>query len=250
MPANFLSLPSELRNNIYEQILVLQEPIPCQYSSIWCSGLQSLTPSLLRANKTIHIEASTIFYGNNHFDFSMCTWRDMSSFFEQIGRHNASYILHICIKFPKFYDLQLHDVHLETESVITLVKIYYYCTGLVTLTTSLDSTNDMEVELDALDYPKIVEKALALVDALLRSILPLRKIIVQVYEDGPSGHIRRRMEDHGWTINTTKYVESELDYYRGFSDIEGHYDDDGFDDDNDDEYDIDNDSDFWRRATD
>lgn len=109
----------------------------------------------------------------------------------------------------------------------------------------------MELRLDDLDNPKIVTEALKLVDTRFRAISSLQEIIVEVYEDGPSDHIRRRMKSHGWTISTTEYVEEE-DWGRSFSDFD--YDDYGYGDDsggdNYDDYDIDNDSDFWRRAGD
>jgi len=111
----------------------------------------------------------------------------------------------------------------------------------------------MELKLDALDHLKIVAEALALVDASFRAISSLQGIIVEVYEDGPSNHIRRKMESHGWTINVTEQVE-ESDFHRSFGDIEDddyrYSDEYGNDNYGDDDYDIDNDSDFWRRAGD
>jgi len=122
---------------------------------------------------------------------------------------------------------------------------------LSTLTTSLYSTSTIELRLDALDNPKVVTEALKLVNTHFRAISSLQEIIVEVYKDGPSDHIRRKIESHGWTISITEYVEEE-DFDRSFSDFE--YDDYGYDsggdDDDNDTYDIDNDSDFWRRAAD
>lgn len=250
MPTNFLSLPSELRNNIYEQLLVLQEPIACP-TQPWSRQpqLQALTPGLLRTNKTVQLEASSIFYAQNRFDFTECAAEDITSFLGQIGRINANYILYIYIDFPIVHYQDLHDITLEDDSVRILAKIQSDCTKLSTLTTSLYSTNTMEVKLDALDNPKIVVEALALVDTHFRAISSLQEIIVEAYEDGPSDHIRREMQSLGWTISTTEFVE-ESGFDRSLSDIE---DDDYLDDDHDsgsDDYDIDDDSDFWRRAGD
>jgi hypothetical protein len=178
----------------------------------------------------------------------MCASENVASFLEQIGRNNANYIRHICVNFPKFHYLDLHDVTLEDDSVRILAKIQSDCTKLSTLTTSLHSTNAMELKLDALDHPKIVAEALALVGARFRAISSLQEIIVEVYEDGPSDHIRREMKSHGWTISTTEHVE-ELGSDRSFGDIED--DDHRYNYDiGDDDYDIDNDSDYWRRAGD
>lgn len=249
MPANFLSLPSELRNNIYEQLLVLEEPVTLP-TKLWLtqSQIQELTPGLLRANKTVHLEASSILYGQNCFDFTICTSEDVASFLEQIGHNNASYIQYIRVEFPEFHYLDLHDITFEDDSVRILAKIQSNCTNLVKLTTSLHSTNAMEVRLEALDYPKIVAEGLALVDARFRAISSLQEIIVEVYEDGPSDYIRREMKNHGWTIREIEYVE-ESDFNRFFSDTED--DDYRYDDySGGDDYDIDDDSDFWRRAGD
>lgn len=106
----------------------------------------------------------------------------------------------------------------------------------------------MELKLHALDSPKIVAQAIALVNARFRAISSLQEIIVEAYEDGPSDHIRREMKSHGWTISATEHME-ESGSDRSFGDIED--DDYRYDDDSgDDDYDIDDDSDFWRRAGD
>jgi len=245
-PASFLSLPSELRNGIYELILLHQEPI-----DPWVNYIrrQELTPGLLRANKAVHREASSLFYAQNRFDFTKGTLEDVASFLEQIGSNNAAYIRHICVDFPRFLYLDPDHVTLEEDSVGILANIQSGCPNLSTLTTSLHSTNAMEFRLDDLDNPKIVTEALKLVDTRFRAISSLQEIIVEVYEDGPSDHIRRGMTSHGWTISTTENVEEEdWGSFSGFDSDDYGYGDDGGDDYDD--YDIDNDSDFWRRAGD
>jgi hypothetical protein len=107
----------------------------------------------------------------------------------------------------------------------------------------------MRRKLDALDNPKLVAEALLLVDTRFRDILSLQEIIVEVYKDGLSDHIRREMQSHGWTISAKEYVEEEdfdtinrylINYYEAYgynitttsSDDSG--DDSGNDDDDDD----------------
>ena len=242
MPPNFFSLPRELRDQIYKLVLLHQGPIdPCldYYRE------QKLTPGLLRANKTVHREASLLFYAQNQFDFTTVTTEDVASFLKQIGRNNADDIRHIYIDFPKFLCLDPGDVTLEDESVSILASIQSSCANLSTLTTSLYSTNSMELRLDELDYPEVVTEALKLVDIHFRAISSLQEIIVEVYEDSPSDHITK-METRGWKIKTTKYVEEES-FEGDPTDLAydltcgGH---DTYDSD------IDDDSDFWRRARD
>ena len=205
---------------------------------------QKLTPGLLHVNKAIH--ASSLLYAQNRFDFTIGTPEDVASFLRQIGRENADFIQHIYFGFPKFLNLDPDDVTLEDDSVGILANIRSGCANLSTLTTSLFSTNAMELGLDALDNPKVVTEALRLVNTHFRAISFLQEIIVKVYEDGPSDVIRRKMENHGWIISVAEYMEEE-NFDGSLSDFE--YDDYGYDSDGDDDnYDIDNDSDFWRRV--
>ena len=242
MSANFLSLPSELRNKIYEQVLVDQESI----DPFTLSYLRPLTPELLRTNSTVCREASSLLYAQNHFDFATCDFEFVVSFVDQIDRNNANHIRHIRIDFPDIPNLGRHDVTLGNNSTRILAKIRSDCINLNTLTTSLGSTNAMA--LDGLGNPDLVVEALALVDAGFRTISSLQMIIVEVYNDELSVDIRRKIESHGWTISITEQAE-ESDIDRAFSDIED--DGDRYDDDNGDyHYDIDDDSDFWRRAAD
>ncbi|TKA46449.1 hypothetical protein B0A54_02281 [Friedmanniomyces endolithicus] len=62
-----MTLPAELRNVIYEALLVRSEPIKinCVKHPRWRD------PRLLRVSKAIRAEASTIYYKGNDFDFSI-----------------------------------------------------------------------------------------------------------------------------------------------------------------------------------
>ncbi|KAK1764239.1 hypothetical protein QBC33DRAFT_457687 [Phialemonium atrogriseum] len=245
-PTGFLSLPSELRNEIYELILLCQEPIdPCdEYNR----RQQQLTLGLLRTNKAVHDEASSLFYSRNRFDFTNATPEEVSLFIEKIGSSNAGCIRHILIEFPQFLHLGSDDVTLVEDSASILAIIQSGCANLSTLTTSIDSTSAMESRLDGLDNYKVATEVLNLVDARFKAISSLQHIILEVYEDGPSDHIRRAMESYGWTMNTREYVEEDEGYsIGGFSDFEDGY---RYYGDDSDDYDIDNDSDFWRRAAD
>lgn len=206
MSANLLGLPRELRDQIYAHVLVDQD----YYIDLgtWHYPRQ-LSPQLLCTNTTIHREATLMLYTHNRFNFTRCDPNLAASFLDKIGHDNAKHIRHIRIDFPKFLYLDPSDVTLEDESVSFLEKIQSSCANLSTLTTSLDSTDHMALRLDALDHPKIVTEALKLVDTRFRAISSLQELIVELYEDGPSYHIKRKMESHGWTISTTEYVEEE-----------------------------------------
>lgn len=247
LSTNFFSLPSEIRNKVYEQVVVHQEPI---HPFIDYGQPYELTPGLLRVNKAVCYEASSLLYSQNCFDFTMSTSDRINSFFEQIGHNNTKYIKYAYIDFPLFDHLKSHDVTLEDDDAEFLMSIQNNCGNLRTLTTSLESTNNMEYNLDALDNLHIINEALTLVATRFRIFASLQEIIVEVYEEGPSDHIRKQMKNHGWTINTKEYEQEDSERSFGYlEEYEYDYDDDRYSDDED-EYDIDNDSDFWRRAGD
>lgn len=242
MPASFLGLPSELRNEIYKHLLVCREPI-----TPWNTE-NELTPNILFTNTTVLHEASSLLYGNNCFDLTAWHSDIITEFLDAIGSFNASHLRYIRIDFPELGDLG-DEASLEEGSLRTLGKIQSYCTNLISLTTTASTTYIMECQLDSFDSPVICCKALALVAAKFRAITSLQGIVVEVYEEGPSSDIRRKMQSHGWTLKVVEPVEEEeWDEGRGWDEIED--DDYPYDDDDDDDYDIDNDSDFWRRAAD
>ena len=63
-----LDLPAELRNRIYEFVLVEDEPIVLFDWNLRCTDYR-WQPKLLRTCKTIRSEAGPIFYGQNTFHY-------------------------------------------------------------------------------------------------------------------------------------------------------------------------------------
>lgn len=236
----FLGLPSEIRNGIYELVLLLPEPI-----DPWMdfSRQEKLTLGLFSTNKTINNEACSLFYGKNRFDFTTATPEKIDLFLKQIGPNNTGYIQHIWIRFPRFLYLDPGEVTLEEDSITILSSIHSSCVNLSTFTTTLYSTNAMENRLENLDNYQVASEALSLVDTRFRAISSLREIILQVYEDSVGGGIRNRMKSLGWTISIMGYAQED-DWSDRYDDYD-YYDHGDYDD-----YDIHNDSDFWRRMAD
>ena len=233
---------------IYDLALMCNEPIdpwPGRY------GQAHRALRLLRANRSIHREASSVFYGRNCFDLSDATPDLLDLFFGQIGANNAGHIRHVWIGFPQFLRLDHGDVAFDDATVGILANIQKSCANLTALTTSLDSTHSLELRLDELDHHGVVVEALELVNTSFRATLAVQDITVSVYSDAPSDYIRTVMERCGWTLSITEYVEEPwqdgMDY---FDDNDYHGFQSSSEDDFDEEYDIDNDSDFWRRAAD
>lgn len=71
-PVSILSLPSELRNDIYRLVLLHHEPVHILARRCWfhTNRRQLHTSGIFRANKSIGHAASTFFYAENRFDFT------------------------------------------------------------------------------------------------------------------------------------------------------------------------------------
>jgi 2EXR family protein len=76
MSMNILDLPAEIRLQIYEELLVLSEPIIFRMSwfppspPLFHKSAYGLCPALLRASKSVYREAIPLLYSRNRFDFS------------------------------------------------------------------------------------------------------------------------------------------------------------------------------------
>jgi hypothetical protein len=246
MPINFFSLPGETRNKIYEELLVLSEPIILEIASDHSHDLYKVLPAgnshtpgrfclaLLLANKRVHSEASQLLYSRNRFRLqdpvSMAGYKIqveiLTSFLDHIGRQNASFLRHICIAFPAFDGHFFESVTLEEDSIRTLELIRDNCTNIATLETSLQTTTRVELALDVLDNPRAVAKVLALVDARFKAISSLKEVIVNVYDEPPINDLRKKMSNYGWTIEVTEsggvdsaddcYDDYYIDYYNNY----------------------------------
>ncbi|KAL9039999.1 MAG: hypothetical protein Q9180_002192 [Flavoplaca navasiana] len=158
-----------------------------------------LTLGLLRVNKTIHSEASLLFYSQNRFEFPPKT-RAVTSFLKTIGPSNAENIRHIYVDFPEFSDIYNGDFTLYEESVSILNTIQSSCANLSTLTTSQMSSDFMQFTLKRLGNPKVTTGALEMVNSYFRAIPSVPEIIVEVYDDIPDDFIRMEMKSLGWKI--------------------------------------------------
>ncbi|KAI9856730.1 MAG: hypothetical protein M1813_008767 [Trichoglossum hirsutum] len=211
MSMNFFNFAAEIRLMIYEELLVLSEPIT--FETTWdpsrplsLSKRYGLCPALLRANKRVNREASPLLYSGNRFRFSGL---DLT----------PSFLRHVCIDFPEFGDYRPGSTVLQEDSIKILELIRDNCTGIATLETSLRDDFRLECVGYKLDSSPITVEALELLDARFKAILSLKVVIVDahVYDDEDlSDDLMKKMRDCGWTIKVAKlekleYVDSE--YY-------------------------------------
>jgi hypothetical protein len=249
MSLNFSTFPSEIRNRIYEELLVLSQPIIIEMatdrsrnirrvlsdSDNWLTcGTLGLCPAILLANKGTHCEATPLLYSMNSFRVgaseSSHTYETpcaiLTSFLDHIGSQNAGFLRRICIAFPTFDDYHAGSVTLQKDSIRALELICDRCTNLAILETSLQTTAAVELSIDSLDNPRAAAEALALVDTLFKAISSLKEIIVNVYDEAPSLYLRDKMRGYGWTITEWEALESIRDFgsdFDGFDDYDYNY---------------------------
>lgn len=189
----------------------------CQAATTVSPGFLRLCPAILLANKRALREAGRLLYSRNCFRVQapiflpeyIAQLTILTSFINQIGPQNTSFLPHICIAFPEYEDYSLGSVTLREDSIRILELIRNNCTNLAILEMSLQSTSARESAIDALDSPRAASEALALVDGRFKAIPSLEKIIVNVCDEPCSHEVREKMRGCGWIIEVTEQEDSE-----------------------------------------
>jgi hypothetical protein len=199
MPTNFLSLPSELRNVIYEQVIPGSIAIVYVKSYLY-NKLRRKKPllGLVLANKRISLEACSVMYATTCFNFNCCDAEELAAFLTHIGRRNASFISDVVVDFPRSRELSRGEVELDDDSAASLAVMREFCKSLRTVTTDAGNAISMEKKLQELGDEEVATEAVGLVDEWFGSLGLLRQIIIQLGYD--STFVRGEMRRRGWKI--------------------------------------------------
>ena len=207
MPHTFLSLPAELRNEVYKYLLVTAAPI--EPFSHWHST-NGLAPNILCTNSTILHEARPFLYGKNHFNLATGGYGrvDAINFIDTIGFLNASYILSIRINFPDFecidYDMEYDDDDPEfgigPDSLGLLDRIVSHCTSLRSITATTEHLKCIDKTCGNAERQAFID-GLPQVDFYLKEITSLQEIHIEVHEDAPASDWQGAMKSYGWILD-------------------------------------------------
>ncbi|KAL4886857.1 hypothetical protein BJY04DRAFT_176722 [Aspergillus karnatakaensis] len=199
MRANFLSLPGEIRNTIYNHVLVSEEPLaPGGINS-------SIAPKILLANKTIYNEAASLLYSENTIDLAEYAPREISSFLCRIGPGNARNIHCIRLDLSCFiYNAEYFWTAGENDSDLrALALIRTSCPELKTLVLSQHLYWQLELELEASASNEHIEGVLRSLDARLRAFTSLETIVAEVVYGAPGYSVLvAQMEGYGWKASS------------------------------------------------
>ncbi|MCJ1421456.1 hypothetical protein MMC32_007820 [Xylographa parallela] len=194
---SFSSIATEIRLKIFSELLVLSEPIDfvADYGPpsppLFRRQRDGLCPAVLRVSSMMYREASPLLYTNNRFRFpevftstpSAPTSAYIGPFLDQIGSHARAI---------------LHEAHIKNLELIRDT-----CAGIQTLELLVLPEHYNY----ALSHSTIAVEALNLLDTRLKSIPPLKDLIInfQVYpEEDPSDDLTKKIHDYGWTVKVTK----------------------------------------------
>ena len=205
---NFLDLPNEVRNKIYQTVLVVlhplylfQDPGPCLETFAPDKPLQWL--ALLHTNRQISVEASAVLYRVNHFEFIDITKQQIGvlrSFLDCIGSVNAASLSHLCINFPVAVSIaeEVGKVRLRDDNLQSLKLLQDKCTNLSTLEMIVHYRNSgFFTRTD-----QFLREAFSHIDAQLKAIHSLQRIIVRVETQSrvPTSSAKDMMKRLGWLV--------------------------------------------------
>ncbi|KAJ5333639.1 uncharacterized protein N7506_007422 [Penicillium brevicompactum] len=192
MPTDFFSLPGEIRNKIYEYLLVHEGGIVP-----WHKGF-GLSPNILATSKRTLHEARSILYGGNCFTISP-DLNKTEELFNTIGLINVHHLRSIRIAFPLFNNKEIFKFDNEpvcmNPSLATMKIIIKSCVNVETVTFSL-------VSIELLVFSPVGDHGVTLaeVDSRLREIPALKDVIVEACRGSIAMAIRQEIEGLGWLM--------------------------------------------------
>ncbi|KAF2845261.1 hypothetical protein T440DRAFT_472769 [Plenodomus tracheiphilus IPT5] len=213
---SFLHLPRWVRDDIYERVLVLRHPLYIFQEPN--SPIESFAPdkpsrwlALLHTNRQIHEESSTVLYGMNQFhlmDITPLQTDLLRSFLDWIGSPNTASLSYLCVNFPvvERTNGQAGKLELRPDSLQSVRLYQDKCTKLSTLETVVHYKNSGFFR----EPDDFLREALSLIDARLRAILSLRKIIVRFVDFNgiPTASAKDFMQELGWIVVSRNGMES------------------------------------------
>jgi hypothetical protein len=230
----FLDLPGEIRNLIYDHLLVFEKPaiVP------WAKE-EALPVNLLYVtNKTIHHEFGSLFYSQITFDFSShgsaceehqcraCSTKRIVSFLDRIGQ-NAKYIQSIKTDFP-FLCCETKgfwtDSWISEYSVQIVNKIGSNCSDLRELILSPTITLNVLFDVAVRDLDETLD-LLHRIDRHLRKIPSLESIVTRLPDCDEYYNLKDDMEFvFGWEVELIDPLD--IGWITDDDDDDDDYDDD------------------------
>lgn len=243
MPTAFLSLPPEIRNQIYKYLLVCTEPIdPWAWfldkdkKNIPKTGIpDDLSGNILFTNTTISREARYFLYAHNHFALHwFFAWDEAGTwhkeFLSVIGKENAALIEHVHFDILNFTEFDWKDDSSSScpiQRAELLESIRERCTNLKTLTASARTIDIFRGTMRIIGSPSTPAVWKAVYQDLAVELQPFSsatKIYVETEPEMESeqnglpqryGWILRTRRSEAFTIWLKLQEDDDINYYVG-----------------------------------
>ncbi|KAI1845893.1 hypothetical protein JX266_007980 [Neoarthrinium moseri] len=210
--ANLLSIPREIRHDLYQRLLVARQPLFLFLDNRDPRSVEMFAPgkpfqalAIICTNRQIHAEAAAVLYGLNHFIFLDNARHQVElirSFLGLIGRRNAGLLGYLSINFPVVEvagDLEGNFV-LREDSLATLMLLKDRCTQLKQLETHVHHDTSAETFRSGCSGAHHIRRALSQIDSQLKQLSSLSEVIVTFYTEPPSLLMEELMREFGWTV--------------------------------------------------
>ncbi|KAF1976835.1 hypothetical protein BU23DRAFT_454530 [Bimuria novae-zelandiae CBS 107.79] len=208
-PCSFLTIPRELRDIVYAQVLTLPSPLylyqePHSPVALFAPDKPKNQFSLLFTNRQICRKAAKMLCSTNEF-FLLGTAETQHDLLEHllngIGVTNASFISCLCISFLFVHieeEGQMPRRTVKDDSMRTIQLIRENCTKLSVLEMDIDSKSSYLFK----QSTTVVTEALSVINTPLKDIQSLIQIKARVVvrEGGPTAETRRWMHEPGWEV--------------------------------------------------
>lgn len=199
---NFLSLPIEIRNNIYQKVLALPQPLHLfQYPGY---PVESFIPGkpypwlvLLYTNRQISEKVKAVLYRFNSFTFQKVENSSvLETFIKSILHFNTGSLSHLYINFPATENIH-SEISLREGSLQRLQLLQKECGSLPKLEVLIYSGNfKLLIEQDS----SPVREVLSEINREFGYIYSLARIIVRVYSGLPAPSIKEFLQGLRWIV--------------------------------------------------
>ncbi|VUC22175.1 unnamed protein product [Clonostachys rosea] len=211
----FFKIPREIRDQIYEELLVHSGYIfldviwsrPASLGFTFNSRLLPISPEILRLNRRANQEATEILYGKNQFQIENI--KNFTRFLNEIGPANSTLLRHLTIPFPYFKeDGGVVTVRTDSIGMQAIDLIHSKCQNIVVLETCLFSSNLVESKLDSHGHPEAVNQALELFMDKFCAIPSFRHLRVNLPNKPINLAFRDILNSHGRILVVTNESSS------------------------------------------
>ncbi|KAH6973764.1 hypothetical protein BKA56DRAFT_619972 [Ilyonectria sp. MPI-CAGE-AT-0026] len=207
---SFVSLPKKIRQDIYKRVLLMRHSIFLFQDR--GSRVETFAPdkprrwlALLHVNRQVSDEARAVLYDIHRFVLLDTTQQQLGllrSFLTGIGSVNAGFVSHLCTNFPVAERMEdrPREVKIREDGLQSLRLLQEKCTNLTTLETWIHSENYRFLTETDEDGSRLVQEALPQIDAQLKVISSLSKIIVRVHVQSLPPLVMELMQGLGWIV--------------------------------------------------